>query len=224
MKKKIVYILGFIFLLVNQLNAQEKINQFDLNGKRDGVWKKYYSNKNIRYQGTFKSGKEVGVFKYYSIISSKHPTIIKTFSEKSDLAKVNFYTFEGVLESFGEMKGKNRIGTWLYYYPDKTLMIEENYKNGLLDGTYKSFYKTGKPNEIFNYTAGKLNGNAKRYADNGSILEDLYYKNGKLEGEAKYYNINGELIYYGNYENDEKVGKWKYVIKEENETNNKLKQ
>ena len=45
----------------------QKINQFDANGKRHGVWKKYYDdNKNkIRYSGEFKNGKEVGTFNFY---------------------------------------------------------------------------------------------------------------------------------------------------------------
>ena len=31
----------------------QKINQFDKNKKRTGIWKKYYSNKRIRYVGRF---------------------------------------------------------------------------------------------------------------------------------------------------------------------------
>lgn len=218
-------VISFFMLFFLPLKAQEKINKFDLNGKREGVWKKQYSNNNIRYQGTFKAGKEIGVFKYYDITDSTHPTIIKTFKPNSTLASVNFYTVKGVLESTGTMDGKNRIGTWLYYYPDgKTLMIEENYKNGVLDGTYKSFYKTGKVTEILDYTSGKLNGNAKRYADNGVLLDDLNYKNGKLKGAAKYYNIEGKLIYAGDYINDEKVGEWEFYENGKTESINKLKQ
>ena len=176
-----IIFLSFSIFFCAGINAQEDINKFDLNGKREGVWKKYYSNNNIRYEGTFKAGKEIGVFKYYDITNSTHPTIIKTFEQNSNLAAVNFYSIKGVIESSGKMDGKNRIGTWLYYYPDgKTLMIEENYKNGVLDGIYKSYYKTGKITEILNYKAGKLDGSAKRFADNGILLDDLNYNNGKL--------------------------------------------
>ena len=215
----------FIMFLCVQLSAQEKINQFDLQGNRNGVWKKYYSNNNIRYQGEFKAGKEIGVFKYYSITSSEHPTVIKKFNAGNNIASVNFYTVEGILESTGEMEGINRIGKWLYYHPDgKTLMIEENYKNGILEGTFKSYYKTGRVTEILNYKGGKLHGNTKRFADNGALLDDLNYCNGKLEGIAKYYNVDGELIYTGNYANDEKVGEWEYYENGKKENVNKLKQ
>ncbi len=202
---------SFLMLFLAQINAQENINNFDSNGNKHGVWKKYYSNNNIRYQGTFKAGKEIGVFKFYDITDSTHPTIIKTFKQNSTIASVNFYTVKGTLESKGSMNGKNRIGTWKYFYPDgKTLMVEENYVNGILDGLYKSYYKNGKVNEILNYKAGKLNGPAKRYADNNNLIDDLNYINGKLDGAAKYYNIYGKLIFAGNYKNDEKIGEWEY--------------
>jgi len=103
MKFNILTILLF-FLSVTSISAQEKVNQYDESGRRTGVWKKYYENDRIRYQGQFEAGKEVGVFKFYSMVSSEHPIIIKTFSKDTGIAKVSFFTEEGILESEGEMK------------------------------------------------------------------------------------------------------------------------
>ena len=227
MRKKPFYSLFVIFIMLvgYQTIEQGKINQFDLNGKRNGIWKKFYTNNNIRYEGEFKAGKEIGVFKYYSALSPKHPIILKTFNDSNEIAAVKFYNIEGVLESTGEMQGENRIGKWLYFQTDgKTLMIEENYEVGVLNGEFKSYYKTGKITENLNYKNGKLHGNCKRYADNGNLLDDLNYQEGKLQGLAKYYNIEGQLIYTGNYENDEKVGQWEYFENGNKENVNKLKQ
>jgi antitoxin component YwqK of YwqJK toxin-antitoxin module len=215
----------FLLLFGTQIIAQEKINQFDLKGKRNGVWKKFYTNNNIRYEGKFKAGKEVGVFKYYSVLSSKLPIVVKTFNETNEIADVKFYSNDGIIESTGKMQGKNRIGKWVYYQPDgKMILIEEFYEKGILSGEYKSFYKTGKITEILNYKNGKLHGNTKRFADNGNLLDDLNYQEGKLQGLAKYYNIDGQLIYTGNYENDEKVGEWEYFENGIKENVNKMKQ
>ena len=41
------------------LHAQEKINQLDANGDRTGIWKKYFNNNRIRYEGQFDAGKEI---------------------------------------------------------------------------------------------------------------------------------------------------------------------
>ena len=211
-KYKYLCILVFAFVFAGiPVLGQEKINQFDENGQRTGIWKKFYNNKNIRYQGQFKAGKEIGTFKYYSALTSVHPTIIKTFSKNSDSAVVSFFNTKGVLESKGFMVGKNRVGLWQFFHEDgKNMLSEENYVNGMKNGVSKTYYKSGKITEILHFKDNKLHGNVKRYGSNGVLLDDLTYENGILNGPAKYYNIKGELIYYGNYLNDEKTGKWEY--------------
>jgi len=201
-----VFIIG-----LSAVNAQEKVNEFNKNGERTGEWVKYYDNGNVRYRGQFENGKEVGVFKFYSMISNSEPIIIKTFSKDSNIAKVAFYSTEGVLESNGEMDGENRVGLWVFYQKDgKTIVSEENYKNGLLDGESKTYYRNGKITETMFYKNGGLEGNLKRFSDEGILLDDLNYKNGKLSGLAKYYNTAGELTMTGYYENNERIGEWNY--------------
>ena len=122
----LLFFVSFFFLANFTVESQEKINQVDENGKRTGIWKKYHSNKRIRYSGQFEAGREVGVFKFYSPLNSEHPVTIKTYFNNSDISKVQFYTVEGVLESEGQMKGRDRIGLWKYYSRDgKTLFSEE---------------------------------------------------------------------------------------------------
>lgn len=207
------------------VNAQEDINKVNSKGERIGVWKKYHQNHRIRYVGRFENGKEVGTFKYYSIVSSDHPIVIKEFSKEHSIAKVTFYTEKGVLESNGKMDGKKRIGKWFYYQEDgEGLLAEENYTNGVLEGVSKSYYRNGKMAELQHYENGVLNGNSQRFSDEGILLDDVYYIDGKLNGLAKYYNLKGELIYTGPYENDEKVGKWEFYMDGELADPNEIKQ
>jgi len=204
---------GLIFLIIFPLSlwAQEKINQFNSQGERHGIWKKTYNNGNLRYIGTFENGKEVGEFKYYSEHNPKHPSIIKTF-DSNGVAVVKFYSEKGILESLGHMQQRSRIGKWVYYSKDGvTVIAEEHYEQGELDGQVITYYPNGKPTEIFNYKKGKLHGLAKRYSDEGILLDEVRYENGKRNGLAKYYNTKGELLYSGFYANDLKVGNWKYT-------------
>lgn len=222
---QLFFIVCFVVFSFHGLSAQEKINQLNANGKRTGVWKKHYNNGKIRYVGQFKNGKEIGVFKFYSALSSAHPIAIKTFENNNNLAKISFYTVKGVLESKGVIDGKKRTGLWKYYQPNgKTLLSEENYKDGILEGKSVTYYKSGKIAETVFYKNGKLQGNTKRFAENGVLLDDLNYAEGKLNGLAKYYNINGKLIYTGNYENDVKVGKWEYFENGKSVNVDRLKQ
>lgn len=187
-----------------------QINEFDANGKRHGVWKKYYKNKRIRYSGTFQNGKEIGTFKFYSAANSEFPSVVKVFNPTNNTAEVTFYTVEGKLESKGLMNGKNREGKWLYYHEDgKTVMSEEMYKNGKLNGPYRTFYNSGKPTEVANYVDGLLDGNYKKYAIKGHIYQDFNYRAGKLNGPAIYYNRkSGEITTKGSFKDDVRVGTW----------------
>lgn len=204
-------LLFFVFFGFSSMKAQ-KINQFDKNKKRTGIWKKYYPNKRIRYVGQFINGKEVGTFKYYDITTSKQPTIIKEFSKTSDSAFVRYYTLKGKLRTKGSMIGRNRVGKWIYYFPKGKLFSEENYVNGKLEGELKNYYENGKTLEISQYSNGMKNGFSKKYSDQGVLIEFTHFKNNTLDGEAKYYELNGDLKEEGIYRNGKRYGKWQFYI------------
>jgi len=210
--KTSLLVVGLIFFNTTISLAQQKINQYDLNGKRNGHWEKHYNNNNIRYKGQFNHGKEVGVFKYFSPSNTKIPIIVKTFNPNNNTAQVKYYGLDGKLESVGEMDGTKRIGKWLYYHTDgKTVMSEENYINGKLSGIYKTYFSTGKLTELGHYKDGLLNGNYKKYSIKGFLYQDLNYIKGKLNGLATYYNrITGKIITRGTFNNDKRVGTWRY--------------
>lgn len=209
MKKIITTILCSLFFV--GISISQEINQTNEKGERVGVWKKYYKNDRIRYEGQFENGKEVGVFKFYSAADSEFPIAIKTFDISSDIVQVQFYTIKGLLESEGEMKGKDRIGKWHYYHKEgKNKMIEENYENGQLNGEYKIFYTNGKLTKLAHYKDGLLEGSSKKYSQEGVLIEDLNYVKNILNGFAAFYEMNGNLKQKGVYEDDLKVGVWEF--------------
>lgn len=209
------YILFLMVCLSSHLAlAQNGINQVDSEGKRHGVWKKYYNNDRVRYVGRFEHGKEVGIFKFYSASNSDNPVIVKEFNDSNDMALVSFYTPSGALESKGKMRGKEREGKWLFYHPDgKSVMSEENYVNGKLEGVYKTFYPSGEPTEITYYKNGMLDGNYKKYSIKGFLFQDFNYSKGKLNGMATYYSRKtGDLIKKGPFKDDLRVGTWENYV------------
>jgi len=212
MYKYILFLICFLNLFIGY--AQGDINRLDENGKRHGVWKKYYNNNRVRYSGTFEHGKETGIFKFYSASNSDFPVIVKEYEEMSDMAKVQFYTPSGAMESKGLMRGKEREGKWLFYHPDgKSVMSEENYVDGKLDGDYKTFYPSGAPTEITFYKNGVLHGNYKKYSVKGFLYQDFNYSRGKLNGMAIYYSRKtGDLIKKGPFKDDLRVGTWENYV------------
>jgi len=211
--KRLLYIFSFLgcFFSSDKVSSQNT-NRFDENGKRTGVWKKYYPNKRIRYSGQFENGKEVGVFKFYDITESKRPVVIKTFFPGSDSLFVQFYRLNGSIQTEGVLNRKKRVGNWKYYYPDGTIMSEENYKNGLLDGEQLVYYPDGQVTEFAVYKDGLLHGVASKYSDQGVLIEEVTYLNGKANGLAKYFELNGDLKETGYYKDGQRIGKWEYYL------------
>ena len=220
--------LGFIMLFFacfftsEGFNAQ-KTNQFNENKKRTGIWKKYHSNKRIRYTGEFKNGKEIGVFKFYDISSSKFPVIIKTFSKESDSVFVQFYKLSGKIESEGFLIGRKRVGNWKYFYADGKLMSEENYSEGKLHGKQTIYYPNGKITETSVYNNGLKDGITSKYSSKGILIEEITYKNNKPNGVAKYFELNGNLKETGSYRQGKRVGKWEYYLEGEIATDEEKK-
>lgn len=194
------------------LFSQQKINQFDGQGNRNGAWKKYYSGTDqLRYEGTFLNGKEVGVFKFYCENCKDQPTAIKEFNAKDNTAIVKYFTIKGKLVSEGKMDGKSRIGEWVYYHEkSNNIMSRENYVNGKLHGKKITYYSNNNITEVLNYNNGMMDGENSYFSPEGILLKKLNYSKDKLEGHAYYYDASGMVIIEGNYKNDKKYGIWRY--------------
>ena len=211
--KRLFFILAFFacFFTSEACNAQ-KINQLDSSGKRTGVWIKYHPNKRIRYKGTFENGKEVGVFKFYDIVDSKYPIIIKKFSRNSESVRAQFFTINGKLQTEGAFIGRDRVGNWKYFRPDGKLVTEENYKNGKLHGEQITYYPDGQVTEFSIYKNGLKHGTASKYSSKGILIEEIEYKNDQPNGIAKYFELNGVLKETGTYKNGNRIGEWEFYL------------
>ena len=205
----------FIILLTfvySSIYAQEAVNGFDADGKRHGTWQKTYEgNTNVRYEGQFEHGKEVGRFTYYANNPKKLLVATRDFKPGSDEVLVTYYASNGNIMSQGVMTGKEREGEWKYFHKNsKVVMNIENYANGKLHGTYETFYKNGQLIESVHYEHGLRNGKSFTYYPNGKKSGEFVYNNDKLHGEVKYYDVEGRPTSEGRYKNDKRVGIWKF--------------
>lgn len=204
----------FIIIIYSNFIFAQDFNQFDDNGKRHGIWKKYFTDTRVlRYQGKFSHGKEVGEFKFYKNIRNKAVlSATKSFNEKNNIAEVKFLASNGTIISEGQMDGKTYIGTWKYYQKNsnKFLTIENYSSDGELIGERFVYYANGQIAEKQNYIDGKLDGPVLAYSMKNIVLKDMVYVNGELHGPAKFYNPKGELVSEGQYKRDKKDGLWKY--------------
>lgn len=206
-------ILFFLIALISvNTSVAQEINQFDKAGKRHGLWKKFYPNtKQLRYEGEFDHGKEVGTFKFYCEECGDNPTTTKNFKANSDIALVKYYTIKGKVVSEGEMKGKDRIGEWVYFQKlSNNIMSKETYVAGKMDGVQLTYYPNGKVTEEITYVNGIKQGNNNYYSPEGVLLKKLIYHDNKLHGPAEYYDANGNVTIKGYYKTGKKYGLWQY--------------
>lgn len=212
MKKTVLISFFAIILCSHSAFSQSEINQMDAQGKRHGVWKKTFEGTDqLRYEGTFDHGKEVGEFKFYCEDCKNQPMVIKNFTGKDNIADVKYFTVKGKLVSEGKMQDKDRIGEWIYYHEkSKNIMTREQYVNGKLDGKVTTYYPNGKITQETTYKKGIKEGEDNYYSPDGILLKKLLYINDQLQGPATYYDAYGNVIIEGFYKEGKKHGLWKY--------------
>ena len=104
-------------------------------------------------------------------------------------------------------------GIQLFYGPKGDTTLVENYKNGLLHGTKKTYFKKlGTIEKEVNYQNGLLHGPYIVYSKEGKVLQKLNYKNGKKEGVWTYYYDDGTLLRTENWSDDQKNGQFKTLF------------
>ena len=86
-------------------------------------------------------------------------------------------------------------------YSAGNLSERKDYKNGLLDGTYDSYYPSGQLSTREIYMSGYKDGMYEMFWENGQLARQGKYKNGKEVGISKYYGENGDLYLKRHFNN-----------------------
>ena len=170
-----------------------QINQYDLDGRKQGYWETYNDNGEVNTKGNYKDDKKDGYWEYY--------------------------WSNGNVYSKGNYKNGGYDGEWFYYHPDGRLEYKELYEYDKLvkdiplteskklfiprklsgeDSRYAKWNKEqpivdGERINQYNVDTGKKEGLWVRYYDNGQLESKGKYKNGLRDGVWEYYYWNGTL-------------------------------
>jgi antitoxin component YwqK of YwqJK toxin-antitoxin module len=208
----------FLFLF-SVVYAQE--NKIDDKGLKQGLWKKYFPNtKVLDYEGNFVNDIPEGDFTYYF----RNGKVKARMTYKNN-GKICFTTIYHEDENNfpmaqGKFVDKQKDSLWLYWGPSGRISMEENYKNGVLDGKKRIYYvpeiRTDKSvliSQDLNFKYGIQDGEQKEYFNNGVLKSITYYKNGMIEGEVITNGPNGVIALKDNYLGGAKHG-WCYAYDE----------
>ena len=174
-------------------------------GEKEGDWKEYFKDGNLKAEGRYKDGKRVGQWKFYH--------------ENGNLEQSGKYNEHGELD-----------GTWRWYYLSGELLREDNYMNDLADGHLIEYSEDGKVitegdyiegyedgywiyespfhKEEGNWRDGMRNGKWKSYWDDGQLSFSGDFIDDNPNGRHTWYWDNGQIKDEGRYIMGRKDGDW----------------
>ena len=207
-----LFFLWVVFLIPFGAMSQEKTNQVNEKGLKNGFWKGVHEeSKRPRYEGTFKDGVETGLFKYFDDTKAQSLIATREFSNNGKVAYTIVYDQKKNIVSEGKTINRVNDGIWKYYHKEsKQLMTIENYKNGKLDGVRKVYFPDGAIAEEAFYKNGSKEGIYKVYSSKGVVLEETTFKNNQYDGPAIFTDPNGTIASKGNFVDGQKKGVWEF--------------
>jgi len=202
----IVSLLGILSVLVftPSLCAQNKVDE---NGKKQGKWVKYSGGYKV-YEGAFIHGVPNGEFLYY--YPSGNVKIRTVFSDEGRLnrTKMFFDNWKKQVQAEGNYIDRKKDSIWNYYNNEGTLVLTENYKNGLKNGALTVYNYLGVINLKQFYQNDTLTNISTEYFENGAPFREITYEKGSRNGMFKLFYPQGGLLLEGNYQNDIRDSIW----------------
>jgi len=198
---------------------REFINQTDSRGRKQGVWREYYDNDNVKKESNYKDGLLNGYYREYDdrgrILVSKFYNqgveIDKDPETEIKVEIVNQFDDEGNIVSSGGFLEGIPVGVHREYTDDRSVV------------------KTKEFNESGNVISqgimdekGQMNEHWKFYYPNGNVRSEGDFIESKRTGKWNFYYPDGKLEQTGNYRDGLTDGLWIWyyhdgnILREEN--------
>ncbi|MBL7111681.1 MAG: hypothetical protein ISS19_07045 [Bacteroidales bacterium] len=207
---------GCIILIPVTLAAQEMSpdtiwNQTDMNGYKQGYWKKYYDTGVLRYKGFFSDNRPLGHLTRYYESGGKMADI--EYPADGITSYATLYYQNGSLAAEGKFINQEKDSLWKYYsYYSNSLSYEETYASGKKHGVSKVYYDNGQVAQAIMWKNDLKHGPWKQFYEDSSVRLVSQHENDEMEGKYQVFNNDGTLIIDGAYHQDQKVNTWKYYL------------
>lgn len=191
-------------------------------GKKEGLWKNFFEDGELKSEGNFKNNRQVGEWKFF--FNGSVPEQIGNFSngyfdgewkwfhKNGKPLRVEEYVRgkrEGKFLEFNEVGDTVSVGYYVEGEMDGDWMIRVGdniemgkYVVGLKEGIWKEFYKSGILKSEGTYIQGNPDGKFLIYYENGKLKEEQFYVNGFKEKTWRKFNELGAISLTIAYENN----------------------
>lgn len=164
---------------------KEYVNRINQNGMKQGLWKFFWDNDNLKLEGYYQNDKKNGYFKYYD--------------EEGKFLRIEKWENDILIEDAIETKHLDRK---VDYHPNGKIRTVAYFYKGVPDGVRREYSPEGEVIKSYILRNGILMGEG--------IVDD----NGKKQGDWKEFYETGKLRAKGKYTNSKPVGKWIYYFEE----------
>ena len=237
------------------------INRTDGQGKKSGKWMSF-QNSILRWEADYNRGLKNGVERIYdergnlvSINKYSNGQLLKDVKElqkievKRELGSNGLIAKSGGYNKDGQPHGIHRLydenghvksskvfdngdllgegivkknglkdGNWVLYYKSGNKLAEGEFKNGKKIGYWKYYFENGLLESEGDYDIyGKQDGLWKEYHESGNIREEMNFIGGLLDGEYKAFDDSGTVVVSGKYKEDYEDGEWFYIAGDHSE-------
>lgn len=206
---------GIIILLTHYQKGyvirREFINRVDGSGKKQGLWKTFNDNDQLKIEANYVNDKKHGFY--------------KLFDDNGNLIKIEKYENDQLIADAVETR---KLEMRIDYHQNGNPKVIGTYYNGVAEGVRREYNEKGQVIQSYIMKSGFIMGkgvmdnNGLKQGDWEEYYDERYakpnekilrakgkYKNSKPVGEWNYFFVNGKIEIEGEYnENGKKEGLW----------------
>ncbi len=199
----------------NFLIDRELINISDENGLKQGVWKEFFPNYNIKTEAVYINDRLHGIYKEYNISGRLLNSLryeLGVLAENNPEEEIeidinNQFDENGKIISSGGYRGDTPIGTHMEYTDNEDIIKTKNYNQlgkviakgnvnsrGYKIGEWEFYYNNGADKSMGSYSENRKEGKWIYYYPNSRIEQTGNYKLGKEDGDWEWFYEDGSVL------------------------------
>lgn len=170
---------------------KERINRYDWNNLKQGVWKEFYPYDKLMLEETYKEGKLHGY--------------VREYDRKGKVIRFEKYENGNLVEEKASITEEDTVSIDLRneYFENGALKTSGTYRNDLPIGVHREYNQKG--NIV----------NAKLYDDYGVLLgEGIVDEEGRKQDDWVFYFESGAKASEGKYKDNKQIGKWEFFFED----------
>ncbi len=163
-------------------------------GRREGDWKTWHPNGQLKTHYTFIKDQIEGLYTYYDSVGTTKKT--ETYKKSILEGVASDFNDNGTLHITTEYKKNLKDGLQKEFIEGVVLIEQRTYKKDSLDGEWTSWHDNGTKKVVRVYKNGTPKGNWIFYDEKGAWMREEQYKKGVADGIWTFYDRDRFKVFH----------------------------